>query len=176
MNRLQIIDKINHILRYARHNYIRLLIEIEPDYSKLWIYTDKGNGKAIGGQLTKYGLSDKKQSGIKTIKWVLTNEKVYYPGNRPKMTILKVAKGSIKHRFYKSDIVIDKDDNIKYDILFVGVNGEIPEYIKDRFVMLTAILDDEEVDDLHNMLLYYEYPECYKVNRLSKNKLALYRY
>jgi hypothetical protein len=176
MNRLQLVDKLNHILRYARKNYMRLLIEIEPDYKKLWIYTDRGNEEAIASQLMKYGLADKKKSGIITIMWGLTCEKMYYPGNRPKMSFLKMAKGKIKKRFYNPNVNIDKDTNNRYEILFIEIKGEIPEIIKDRFVALTAVMKEEEVDDMHNLLLYYEYPECYKVNRLGEKKLALYKY
>jgi hypothetical protein len=176
MNRLQLIDKINHVLRYARQNYIRLLIEVEPDYRKLWIYTDKGNEKAIFSQLTKYGLSNKKKTGIVTVVWTITNEKIYYPGNRPQLHFLKMAKRKVKHMFYKSDVKVDKDENDKYKIIFVEINGVIPEIIKDRFVALTSMLGEEELDKLQETLLYYEYPECYKANRLSKDRIGLYRY
>lgn len=176
MNKLQIIEKFNNVLRYAKQNYIRLLIEIEPDYKKIWIYTDRGNEKAIASQLKKHGLCDVRNTGINIVKWTLTNKKIYYPGNKPKMHFLNVAKGEIAQRFMKHDVNVTEERNDRYIIYYVEIGNDIPEIIKDRFTLLISMITEKEINRIPEMLDYYGYDKTYKFNRLSKKELALYRY
>jgi hypothetical protein len=174
MTQEQILYRIDKIIEFANENYIRLLIEIEPSFDTMYIYVDAEYSTHITMLIKKYGLHDVKQTSIREIKWVLTDNRMFYPGNKAKMTIVRKTK--VRHRFYNPNVSVKilAEGHIK--LYFIGVHGEFTQEIVNNFRYLMSTMTEEEINNLGDSLEEYNYSRDYKFNRLGYNKYALYKY
>ncbi len=111
-------DKIiNQAIGYAKKNKYRLLIEIEPDYKKIYVYCDEFNIAEIADILRK--LKNIKIDYISTNFWIKYN---YYP----QINYLENPKWKTVKRFWKQtefDLIEFKSK----DIYFVELNDKFTE-------------------------------------------------
>lgn len=151
MNKFLLLDRLGKIIKYAKDNYIRLLIEADPGYTKLYIYTDKIHYSLVEKQVLKYAID-------RPLKWSLTDEKMYYPETA--LHLLEMEKGEVKKRFFNSNVNVTKEYIGKTLVYFVDVKGKFDKEEK------KAILDKISNGSIDGL----------KANRIGKNRVAVYKY
>lgn len=174
MTKFLLLDRLSKILKYAKDNYIRLLIEADPGYTKLYIYVDKIFYTHISKLIIEYGISKHFQlMGIDTpIKWTLTDEKMYYPNLDPELHMLQMEKGDISKTFYNSNVPINTIYKNGILIYLVAIHGKFKSEEIDKIAEQTK---DIQVEDLDN-IVKNSYIKEYKLNRIGKNRLSIYKY
>jgi hypothetical protein len=168
-----LLKRLNKILLYCKKNHIRLLIEADPEYTKLHIYIDDEHKYQIIKQMQKYGIEKHyEDKGVK-LGLVGTNEKIYYLNKNPVLKLLDVKKDKLMKRFYNSDTKVDIEHNGKETIYYVSVHGEFEEFVR---VWISELLKEEGIEKFVKNYENHNFPDNYKLNRLGHKRLAVYRY
>jgi hypothetical protein len=170
MTKEVLIFRLEEIVRYSKKNHMRILIEVEPDFNKIYIYMDTINHKEIAAQILKYRIPHHfhKERINNPIKVTLTSEKMYYPLQT--VVVLPAKKGRLHRWFYNPDVKTEKEFVGNSLLYFVSIRGEFDELVK------ACIIDNVKNNGVDCIERSITLPDDYKFNYINKERISFYKY
>ena len=135
---------IQKAIDYAYQNKMRLLIEVEPDNKRIFVYCDEFN-------VSDFSVILKPIKPIK-INWVTTNQFIKYE-YYPKCVKLEISKGKVQLRFWRK-YNIDLIETPDKDIYFVDRNSAFTDEEKQMLIKIVKEIDFKQntLEEIHNLL------------------------
>lgn len=166
MNKGLLLDRIDKLLKHAKSINARMLIEVEPSYEKLYLYTDKYTYGPVQERIVRLGFTV-------DIKYTLTNEKMYYPYEEPTVHMLTREKGKLYKRFYDPTVDVKRTYAGDSMVYYVSVKQDFELRLIEK---IELYIREFGIDRFVRNFRKLGIKEEYKLNRIGDNRLAIYRY
>lgn len=165
-NAEELIIKLHNVVEYCRKYYIRILIELDPNYDNIYIHTDIWSQFYVQRELAKNNI-DPDQN----IKFTITNEKIYYPKEQD-MTVLQEKRETIK-RFYNSKIDVICINMKEAKLILVPIHQEFDKKITKK---LKEIFMFNSIENIRKKFKEIDLTAEYKRNIAYNNRFIVFRY
>jgi hypothetical protein len=161
-----IFETVNYSIDYAERHKMRLLVEIEPDYKRLFVYCDDFN-------ITDF-VEIFRNIEVKVI--YKTTDIFYKYEYYPKCIMLDHSKGKWQYRFYKRyevDLVETKDK----DYYFVERNIKFDKNEKDHIIDVVKDIDfkSNDLESIYESMLNAKILEDLEVNLFNDFGVIFYK-
>lgn len=159
-------QKIDRVVKYAKENYFRLLVQVNPDFQTIHVFCDQEHYNFIARSILNNDIDV-------AVKWILTDEQIIYPEKN--VEILKENKGKLTTRFLRN-IKVDRNWNGEIMICFVPVGDDFTKNEKQDLLSNIASFGKEKLDSfITNFSMMAESTRC-KINRVGEHKLCVYKF
>lgn len=159
-------NTIQQAVDYAYQNKMRLLIEVEPDNKRIFVYCDEFN-------VTDFASILRPIKKITKINYVTTNQFIKYE-YYPKCVKLEVSKGKVQLRFWRT-YNIDLVETPDKDIYFVDRNRAFLPNEKEMLIELISKIDFKQ-NTLEKIQELFYNDERIKNYQLQELEINLYNH